>query len=78
MKILIVHNRYRATAPSGENAVVDQESSALSTRGHDVALFQRDSEDIADLVAAAARHTASPRVVEPRLTARNHRLLDQV
>ena len=29
MKILIVHNRYRPTAPSGENAVVDQESSAL-------------------------------------------------
>ena len=47
MKILIVHNRYRPTAPSGENAVVDQESSALSTRGHDVALFQRHSEDIA-------------------------------
>ena len=37
MKILIVHNRYRPTAPSGEDAVVDQESSALSTRGHEVA-----------------------------------------
>jgi glycosyltransferase involved in cell wall biosynthesis len=47
MKILIVHNRYRPTAPSGENAVVDQESSALSSRGHDVQLFQRHSEDIA-------------------------------
>ena len=48
MKILIVHNRYRPTAPSGENAVVDQESSALLTRGHEVALFQRHSEEIAD------------------------------
>ena len=47
MKILVVHNRYRATAPSGENAVVDQESSALSSRGHDVVLFQRHSDDIA-------------------------------
>ena len=47
MKILIVHNRYRPTAPSGENAVVDQESAALSDRGHDVALFQRHSEEIA-------------------------------
>ncbi len=47
MRILVVHNRYRPTAPSGENAVVDQESSALSSRGHEVALFQRHSEDIA-------------------------------
>ena len=47
MKILVVHNRYRPTAPSGENAVVDQESSALSSRGHDVVLFQRHSDDIA-------------------------------
>jgi glycosyltransferase involved in cell wall biosynthesis len=47
MKILVVHNRYRATAPSGENAVVDQEASVLSSRGHDVVLFQRHSDDIA-------------------------------
>ncbi|MGH8773951.1 MAG: glycosyltransferase family 4 protein [Jiangellaceae bacterium] len=47
MRILVVHNRYRPTAPSGENAVVDQESSALSARGHDVVLVQRHSEDIA-------------------------------
>ena len=30
MKILIAHNRYRSTAPSGENRVVDQESTALT------------------------------------------------
>ena len=47
MKILLVHNRYRASAPSGENAVVDQEASVLSSRGHDVALFQRHSDHIA-------------------------------
>ena len=47
MKILVVHNRYRATAPSGENMVVDQEASVLSSRGHDVVLFQRHSDDIA-------------------------------
>jgi glycosyltransferase involved in cell wall biosynthesis len=47
MKVLIVHNRYRPTAPSGEDAVVDQESSALASRGHDVVLFQRHSEEIA-------------------------------
>ena len=47
MRVLIVHNRYRPAAPSGEDAVVDQESAALSDRGHDVALFQRHSEEIA-------------------------------
>ena len=47
MKILIVHNRYRPTAPSGENVVVDQESAALTSNGHDVVLFQRHSEEIA-------------------------------
>ena len=47
MKILIVHNRYRPAAPSGENAVVDQESAALSSRGHEVVLYQRHSEEIA-------------------------------
>jgi glycosyltransferase involved in cell wall biosynthesis len=47
VKILIVHNRYRPTAPSGENVVVDQEAAALLSGGHDVALLQRHSEEIA-------------------------------
>ena len=47
MKILIVHNRYRPAAPSGENAVVDQESEALASAGHSVELLQRHSEEIA-------------------------------
>lgn len=47
MRILIVHNRYRPTAPSGENAVVDQEASALAASGHDVEVRQWHSEEIA-------------------------------
>jgi glycosyltransferase involved in cell wall biosynthesis len=47
MRILLVHNRYRPQAPSGENSVVDQELAALANRGHRVALFQRHSADIA-------------------------------
>ena len=47
MRILLAHNRYRPEAPSGENDVVDQESAALAARGHEVALFQRHSGDIA-------------------------------
>ncbi len=46
MRVVIVHNRYRAAAPSGENIVVDQEAAALRSRGHDVVLLQRHSEEI--------------------------------
>ncbi len=45
MKILQVHNRYRAS-PSGENIVVDNEASALRQGGHTVERFERLSEDI--------------------------------
>jgi glycosyltransferase involved in cell wall biosynthesis len=45
--VLIVHNRYRPDAPSGENKVVDQEPAALRARGHEVSLFERHSGDIA-------------------------------
>lgn len=46
MKVLILHNRYRPSAPSGENVVVDQESAALRDDGHDVRLLQRHSAEI--------------------------------
>ena len=46
MKVLIAHSRYRTTAPSGENLVVDQESAALADAGHEVAMFERHSDDI--------------------------------
>lgn len=48
MKILIVHNRYRSAAPSGENRVVDQESTALRSLGHDVEHFERHSDEITE------------------------------
>jgi len=46
MKVLIAHSRYRTTAPSGENLVVDQESAALADAGHEVGLFERHSDQI--------------------------------
>ena len=46
MRVLVVHNRYRSAAPSGENRVVDQESGALRSRGHAVELFECRSDDI--------------------------------
>jgi glycosyltransferase involved in cell wall biosynthesis len=46
MRILLVHNRYRSDAPSGENRVVDQEGEALAALGHDVVRFGRNSDEI--------------------------------
>jgi glycosyltransferase involved in cell wall biosynthesis len=46
MKVMVVHSRYRSAAPSGENRVVDQETAALTELGHEVARFERRSDDI--------------------------------
>lgn len=46
MKVLIAHNLYRSTTPSGENAVRDAEQRLLSARGHDVGTFFRGSDEI--------------------------------
>lgn len=46
MRILLVHNRYRSGAPSGENRVVDQEGAALEAQGHEVIRFGRSSDEI--------------------------------
>jgi glycosyltransferase involved in cell wall biosynthesis/O-antigen/teichoic acid export membrane protein len=47
MKILVVHNRYRSSSPSGEDRVVDQEHVALVDAGHVVRRFELFSDDIA-------------------------------
>ncbi len=49
MKVLVIHNRYRSEQPSGENNVVDQEVALLGEAGHDVSLFERRSDDIAEM-----------------------------
>jgi glycosyltransferase involved in cell wall biosynthesis len=46
MRILLIHNRYRSGAPSGENRVVDQEGEALEALGHEVMRFGRSSDEI--------------------------------
>jgi glycosyltransferase involved in cell wall biosynthesis len=46
VRVLVVHNRYRSSAPSGENRVVDTERAALTARGHEVIRFERDSDEI--------------------------------
>lgn len=62
MRILVVHNRYRSTAPSGENRVVDQESEALTSLGFAVEHFERHSDDI-DEWTSAQKATLPARVI---------------
>lgn len=48
MKILLAHSRYRSGEPSGENLVADQERALLAAAGHQVELYQRSSDDVAE------------------------------
>jgi glycosyltransferase involved in cell wall biosynthesis len=52
MKILVVHNRYRSTMPSGENEVVETEVAALRELGVDVVTYLRSSDEIPGLPVA--------------------------
>jgi glycosyltransferase involved in cell wall biosynthesis len=45
----MLHNRYRTGQPSGENTVVAQTADLLRNSGHEIDLYARNSDDIADL-----------------------------
>lgn len=46
MRILLVHNYYGSESPSGENRAFDSERELLESRGHDVLVFSRHSDEI--------------------------------
>lgn len=47
MKILLVHNFYKSSSPSGENQVFKAEKKLLISRGFETDVFSRESDDIA-------------------------------
>jgi glycosyltransferase involved in cell wall biosynthesis len=53
MRVLLVHNRYRTSAPSGEDAAVRNEHRMLEKRGIEVVPFDRCNDDIDDSTLAA-------------------------
>lgn len=61
LRVLVVHNRYRSGQPSGEDRVVDREVALLAEAGHDVARFERRSDDIAAM--SVAQRVAVPLLV---------------
>lgn len=62
MRILLAHNYYGLSAPSGENQVFDTEKALLRERGHDIAEFTRHSDEIRAkcLVGAVQGALATP------------------
>ena len=70
MRILLVHNRYRSGAPSGENRVVDQEGEALAALGHEVMRFGRSSDEI-EQWSVAKKASLPARIIWSRETQRD-------
>jgi glycosyltransferase involved in cell wall biosynthesis len=48
MKVLLVHNKYRTSAPSGEDIAVGNERRMLEGRGIEVVAFERCNDDLDD------------------------------
>ncbi len=46
LKVLMLHNYYGSSAPSGENAVFEAECELLRTAGHEVTEFTRNSDEV--------------------------------
>jgi glycosyltransferase involved in cell wall biosynthesis len=46
MRVVIVHNRYRTTAPSGEDVAVENERRMLERRGVEVFFFERCNDEL--------------------------------
>jgi glycosyltransferase involved in cell wall biosynthesis len=78
MRIVVVHNRYQSAQPSGENLVVEQETSMLRNAGHEVVPYERASDDI--IGSSLVRRALVPgRVVwSPEDLRRLARLLEEV
>jgi glycosyltransferase involved in cell wall biosynthesis len=67
MRVGLVHSFYRASLPSGENAMVNQQLMTLREAGHDVRLLSRDSPEGVPLqnLAGMAVRVASHRGPNP-------------
>ena len=46
MRILLIHNYYGSSAPSGENKVFEAEKAMMENHGHEVGVYTRHSDEI--------------------------------
>lgn len=66
MKVLLVHNRYRTSAPSGEDAAVQNERCMLEREGIRTVLFDRCNDDLSPVTALGKLSTAANTVWSQR------------
>ncbi len=59
MRVLVVHNRYRSSAPSGENQIVDAEIGLLRDAGIHVVSYLEDSDELVPPGSPIAKATAA-------------------
>ncbi len=79
MKVLVVHNRYRSSTPSGENQVVEAEIRLLREAGLDVNAHLEDSDELVQPGGHASKALAAVGpVYSPRGVARFRRALSDV
>jgi glycosyltransferase involved in cell wall biosynthesis len=78
MKVLLVHNRYRTSAPSGEDIAVSNEHRMLASRGVNVTLFERCNDDIDDSTLMAKAAAAANTIWSQRSRSELRKVLDQV
>jgi glycosyltransferase involved in cell wall biosynthesis len=74
VRVLVAHNRYRSTSPSGENQLVDAEVALLRDGGVEVVEMITDSDDIAPGVGGVLQGGPGP-VYSPSGVRRFSRLL---
>lgn len=75
MRILVVHNRYRAINPSGENRVVELEIEALQSAGHDVSTYVRSSDELDGLSRQAKLRLITAPISSPAAVAEVENIL---
>jgi glycosyltransferase involved in cell wall biosynthesis len=76
IRVLVAHNRYRSSAPSGENETVDAEVALLREGGHEVVTMLTESDDIRPGAAGALQAAPGP-VYSPSGVRRFRRLLHE-
>lgn len=69
MKVLVVHNRYQSSSPSGENDVVTSDVAMLQAAGVEVSTYFRDSDEL-QAASPALRLSAAIGPVYSRQSAR--------
>jgi glycosyltransferase involved in cell wall biosynthesis len=75
VRVLVAHNRYRSSAPSGENRLVDAEIALLRDAGVDVVPLVTDSEDISSGARGVLQAAPGP-IYSPSGVRHFRRLLD--